>query len=75
MIASIRTRRSRGLDSTRLPSNARAQRRTVDRLSDIERSRLNRAFGDPGATLTKRFMQLLKHTNVEQTKFIILNSQ
>ena len=49
-IASTEMRRSRGLGSTQSPSNACAQRRTVDRVSEIGRSRLNRAFGDHGVT-------------------------
>ena len=49
-VASIKTHRSCGLGSTWSPSNARAQRRTVDRVSDIGRLRFNRAFGDRGAT-------------------------
>ena len=43
-IASIETCQSRGLGSTRSPSNAHAQRRTVDHVSDTGRSRLNRAL-------------------------------
>ena len=43
-IASTEMHRSRGLGSTRLPSNTRAQRRVVDPVSDIGRSRLNGAF-------------------------------
>ena len=44
MIASTKTRRSYGLGSTRSPSNACAQRRAVDRVSDIGRLRLNCEF-------------------------------
>ena len=49
-VVSIKTRRSCRLGSTQSPSKAHAQRRTIDRISDIERSRFNRAFGDCGAT-------------------------
>ena len=48
-IASTEVRRSCGLGSTRLSSQARAQRRTVDRVSDVGRSRFNCAFGNRGA--------------------------
>ena len=50
VVVSIKTRRSHGLGSKGSSSNACAQRRTVDRVSDIGRSRFNRAFGDRGAT-------------------------
>ena len=50
VVASTKTHRSRGLGSTRSPSNTRAQRRTVDRVSDIGRSTFNRAIGDLGVT-------------------------
>ena len=43
-IASTEMRRSHGLGSTQSPSNACTQRRTVDRVSDIGRSRLNRTL-------------------------------
>ena len=42
--ALINARQSRGLGSTQLPSNTRAQRRVVDRVSDIGHSRLNHTF-------------------------------
>ena len=48
-IASTEVRRSCGLGSTRSSSKARAQRRTVDRVSDVGRSRFNRAFVNRGA--------------------------
>ena len=42
--ASINAHQSYGLGTTRLPSNASAQRGAVDRVSDIARSRLNHAL-------------------------------
>ena len=49
-VVSIKTRQLRELGSTLSPSNARAQMTTVDRVSDIRRSRFNRVFSDRGVT-------------------------
>ena len=49
-IAMIEMHGSHEPGSTILPSNAHAQRRTVDRVSEIGRSRFNRTFRNRGET-------------------------
>ena len=56
--ALMNARQSCGLESRRSPSNACAQRGAINCVSDIGRSRLNRALGIMG-----RYLAASGHTN------------